>query len=201
MRRPRSRPLLLLLLVVIAGFALGACSGDGELGGPNLGGSLAASIGSFEYTSADLEDEVEQWASNPDFLAQALQISEIGEAHRRPSQLVAFVLYHRVLSERGRQVAEAQGFAPTDDQLEGLIQEVDGAIPDPATGEPLFRRYTDEFRRQLARDFAYQSQLDPSTPAPKIAINPRYGEYVEDGSGLGQVVPPTGPRPAPFIGR
>lgn len=187
------------MLIVISALVLGACGGDGELGGPNLGGSLAASIGPFDYTSADLEDEVEQWASNPDFLAQALQISELGEAARRPSQLVAFVLYHRVLSERGRQVAEQQGFEPTPDQIEGLIQEVDQAIPDPATGEPLFRRYSDDFRRQLARDFAYQSQLDPSAPAPKIAINPRYGSYVEDGSGLGQVVPPTGPRPAPLI--
>jgi hypothetical protein len=198
-RRPRPRPLL--LVIAVSALVLGACGGDGELGGPNLGGSLAASIGSFEYTNADLEDEVEQWASNPDFLAQALQISEIGEADRRPSQLVAFVLYHRVLSERGRQLAEDAGFTPTAEQIEGLIQEVDGAVPDPATGEPLFRRYSDEFRRQLARDFAYQSQLDPASPAPKIAINPRYGDYVEDGSGLGQVVPPTGPRPAPFIGQ
>ena len=199
MRRPRSRPLLLLF--VLATLVLGACGEDGELGGPSFGGSLAARVGPFEYTSAELQDEVEQWASNPDFLAQALQISELGEANRRPSQLVAFVLYHRVLSERGRLLAEAEGFTPTDDQLDGLIQEVDGAIPDPATGEPLFRRYSDEFRRQLARDCAYQSRLDPSAPAPKIAINPRYGDYVEDGSGLGQVVPPTGPRPAPFIGQ
>ena len=87
MTRRRIRPTLTLLLVL--GLAAGACADDGELGGPRVGGALAASVGPSEYTAADLEDDVDALAANPEFVNQAVGLPEVGEPGRRPSQLVA----------------------------------------------------------------------------------------------------------------
>ena len=203
MRRPPLRPLLLLLAVL--GTTLGACTDDAELGGPRLGGTAAASIGSFRYSTADLEDEVEDWASNPEFLAQVLQIEDVGSANRRPAQLVAFVLSHRVITEQAKQLAEATGFELADGQVDQLLTEIDGSFPDPTTGEPLFGRYRDQFRRRVATDFVFQQNLaniDPSSvQVPDVAVNPRYGSFEDQDRGLGRVVPPSGPAPPPFVGQ
>jgi hypothetical protein len=187
------RPVLILLVAL--GTALGACSGDGELGGPALGGTLAASVGSFQYSASDLEDEVEQWASNPAFLSQVLQITDPGQPGRRSADLVAFVLSHRIISEQGRQLAG--DYEPSDEEIDALIAQIDQAFADPATQESAFRGYSEEFRRQLGVDFSYQQNLsavDPeSVTVPEVAVNPRFGAFQDQDRGLGQVVTPDGP--------
>ena len=192
MRSPL-RPLLVLLVVL--GSAFGACSGDGELGGPSIGGTLAASVGSFEYSASELEDEVEEWASNPAFLSQVLQITDPGQPGRRSADLVAFVLSHRIISEQGRQLAG--DYEPSDEEIDALIAQIDQAFADPATGASAFQAYSEEFRRQLGADFSYQQNLstvDPETAeVPEVAVNPRYGEFQDQDRGLGQVVTPDGP--------
>ena len=198
----RIRLRLSLLLLAVLGLAAGACSDDGELGGPSIGGTLAASVGSFEYTASDLEDEVEAWASNPDFLAQVLQITDVGEPGRRSADLTAFVLSHRIITEQGRQIAEATGYEPSDQEVDALIAQIDQAFADPASGESSFQAYSEDFRRQLGRDFSYQQNLstvDPETAdVPDVAVNPRFGTFQDQDRGLGQVLTPTGPAPAPF---
>lgn len=189
-----------LFLLAVLGLLAGACAQDGELGGPDIGGSLAASIGSFDYTSAELQTEVEAWASNPAFLSQVLEIPDLGMPGRRSADVVAFVLSHRVISEQARQVAPE--LEPTEADVAALLDQLDQAFPDPETGEPLFQVYDEEFRRSLARDFIFQqnlSSIDPAAVAvPDVTINPRYGSFEDQDRGLGRVVPPSGPVPAPF---
>lgn len=199
MRLFARRPLLALLLTL--GLALGACSGDGELGGPALGGTLAAKVGTTEYSSADLEDEVEIWASNPAFLS-LLQLTDLGAPGRRSSELVTFVLSNRLVSEQARQVAVAQGLEVTDADVDEVLRQVEGSFVDPSTGTQVFTLFPEDFRKRLGRDLAYQSQLqsiDPSTAAvPAVDVNPRYGVVELDGFGFAQVQSPDGPRPAPL---
>lgn len=194
--RPRRS---ILALVLAAALTLGACAGDGELGGPTLGGTLAAKVGSFEYTNADLEDEVENWASNGAFLS-LLQINDLGAPGRRSAELVTFVLSHRIVSEQARQVAAASGYEPSEAEVDDILSQVDQSFVDPSTGAQVFTLFTDEFRRKLARDLAYQSQLQSfagGTEVPVASVNPRYGEVNTDELGFAQVAPPEGPLPAP----
>lgn len=204
MRRPRIRPALTLLLVL--GLVAGACAGEGEVGSPRIGGALAASVGSWEYTTADLEDDVDTLASNPEFVSQAIGLPDVGEQGRRPSQLVAFTILFKARAERGRQVVgDTDGVEPpTDAQVDGLITQLDEQYPS-AEGDPLYQRFPEDFRRQFAEDFAYFDflrQVDPSaTDLPPVAVNPRYGTFVAGSDGLGTVMPPEGPAPPPFTGQ
>ena len=198
----RTRSRLPLILLLVAALTMGACADDGELGGPSIGGALAASVGSFEYTASDLEDEVDAWASSPDFLAEVLQITDVGEPGRRNAELVAFVLSHRIITEQARQLAEETGYEPTEQDVDALVAQIDQSFTDPATGRSSFQRYSEEFRRQLGTDFSYQqnlSTIDPETvTVPDVSVNPRFGTFEDQDRGLGQVVTPAGPVPAPF---
>ena len=204
MPRRRIRPALTLLLVL--GLGAGACADDGEIGGPRVGGALAASIGSFEYSADELEEDVDSLAANPDFVSQAIGLPEVGEPGRRPSQLVAFTLLFNARAERGRQVADdIEGLEPpTDAQIEDLISQLDQQYVGPAGGS-LFQQYPDPFRREFAEDFAYFDllrRIDPSTTdLPAVAVNPRFGTFVPGSDGLGTVRPPEGPAPPPFTGQ
>jgi hypothetical protein len=199
--RPRIRHALTSLLAL--GLVLGACADDGELGGPRVGGALAASVGSFEYATDDLEDDVDTLAGNPEFVQTAIGLPEVGEPGRRPADLVAFMLLFKTRAERGRQVADDVEGAqpPTDAQIDQLIAQLDEQYRSPE-GEALFQRFDDAFRRSFAEDFAYFAflqQVDPATTdLPPVAVNPRYGTFQAGGDGLGEVVPPEGPAPAPF---
>ncbi len=204
MRRPDLRLTsfrLPVLLVAVFGLLVGACATDGELGGPAVGGSLAASVGSFGYTSAELEDEVEAWAVNPNFMTQVLGITDIGDSGRRSSELVSFVLSHRVLTEQSRQLAEAGGYEPTQEEIDTLVAQIDQAFVDSSTGGPLFRVYDEAFRQRLGRDFAYQQNLQTveatDLQAPEVEVNPRYGSFEDQDRGIGRVNPPAGPLPQP----
>lgn len=195
-----------LLLLVAVGLVAAGCSDDGELGGPTIGGSLAASVGDFDYTHDDLEDEVEQWAINPAFMTQVLQIADIGAPGRRNADFVAFVLSHRTLSEQARQLANAVGYAPSEDEQNALLDQIDNAFLDPGTGGSLFEVYSDDFRRRLAADFAYQQNLGTIDPeaanVPAVSINPRYGSFEDQDRGIGRVNPPDGPlQPALIFGQ
>ena len=204
MPRRRIRPALTLLLAL--GLLAGACADDGEVGGPRIGGALAASVGPFEYTTADLEDDVDTLAANPEFVSQAIGLPEVGEPGRRPSQLVAFTLLFKARAERGRQVAgETDGVEPpTDAQIDQLVSDLDQQYVS-VEGDSLYQRFPERFRRQFAEDFAYfgfLAQVDPSsTDLPPVGINPRYGTFVAGSDGLGTVLPPEGPAPPPFTGQ
>ena len=204
MSRPRIRPALTLLLAL--GLAGGACAGDGEVGGPRIGGALAASVGSFEYTSGDLEDDVDTLAANPEFVSQAIGLPEVGEPGRRPAQLVAFTVLFKARAERGRQLAgDTEGVEPpTDAQIDDLISQLDQQYVS-AEGDSLYQRFPERFRRQFAEDFAYFDFLrtiDPSAAdLPPVAVNPRYGTFVAGSDGLGTVLPPEGPAPPAFTGQ
>lgn len=196
----RSAPRILLSVIAALCLLVGACADDGELGGPDFGGTLAAKVGSFEYTASELEDEVERWASNPEFMRQVLGVEDLGEPGRPSSAVVSFVLTHRVLSEQSRQLVADQGGEPTDEEVSSLLDQIDQAFVGPE-GEPLFQGYGEEFRRRLGVDFAYQQGLqtvDASTAeVPEVEINPRYGSFENQDRGIGRVVPPDGPEPAP----
>lgn len=200
MRLSARRPLLALVLAV--GLLLGACAGDGELGGPALGGTLAAKVGAVEFSNADLEDEVEIWASNPAFLS-LLQITDLGAPGRRSSALVTFVLSNRLVSEQARQISAGQGVELTDDEVSQIVEQVSQNFIDPSTGAAVFELFPEAFRQRLGADLAYQSQLqsvDPSTvDVPDVQVNPRYGDLQLDGFGFAQVEPPAGPQPAPAL--
>jgi hypothetical protein len=217
----RTRSPLLLLLAVL-GLLAGACAGDGELGGPTFGGTPAAVVGDEDISAADLETEVEQWASNPGVL-QAIGLQDIGRAGRRSTALTSFVLSHRIVSEQARLLLlEARRQAdrgeidlaelgvdgealsdPTDQQLDQILQQLDQQFTGPE-GLSLFAGYDEGFRRQLARDLAYQERLQQvlqlGIEAPEASVNPRFGEAEVLQGGIVQVVPPTGPRPAPLVG-
>lgn len=198
--RPTARPLLALVLLVAV--LLGACTDDGELGGPAIGGTLAAKVGSFEYSSADLENEVELWASNPAFLS-LLQITDLGAPGRRSSDLVIFVLSNRVVSQQARAVGTAQGYEPTADEIDEVLRQIDANFVDPSSGTQVFGLFPADFRQVLGADLAFQSQLqsfDPSqADVPAVQVNPRYGTVELDGLGFAQVQPPTGPLPVPGL--
>lgn len=200
MRLALRRPLL--ALVCVAALVLGACADDGELGGPSVGGTLAAKVGSFEYTSADLEDEVELWASNPAMLS-LLQITDLGAPGRRSAELVTFVLSNRIISEQARQIGIAQGQQPTGDEVDEVLRQVDANFVDPSTGAQVFTLFPEDFRQQLGSDLAYQSQLGSFDPTqavvPAVDVNPRYGTLRLDEVGFAQVDPPSGPLPAPSL--
>lgn len=202
MRRPDLRIARIpVLLLAISALLLGACADDGELGGPTFGGSLAASVGSFEYTNADLEGEVEAWAVNPNFMTQVLGIADVGREGRRSSDLVSFVLSHRVLTEQSRQLAEATGYEPSPEEIDALVSQIDQAFVDPGTGGALFQVYDEDFRQRLGRDFAYQQNLQTvdatGVEVPEVDVNPRYGSFENQDRGVGRVNPPAGPLPQP----
>lgn len=218
-RRPRLLPLLALLALTL--FA-GACAGDGELGGPNIGGTPAAIIGDETVSSDDLADEVETWASNPAML-QAIGVTEVGEEGRRASALVSFVLSHRIVSEQARaMLAEARDLAassgvdlaevgidggaladPGEQEVDNLLQQLDQQFTTPQ-GEEIFAAYPEEFRRRLALDLAFQERLQLplqlGVEAPEVSVNPKYGTPEVLQGGIVQVVSPVGPRPAPLAG-
>lgn len=194
-----------ILLVALLGLFAAGCADDGELGGPGLGDTIAMQVGAFSYTTADLEAEVEAWASNPVFLTQVVGITDIGVEGRRSSELVTYVLSHRVLSQIGEQLAPENGFEATDDAVQGVIAQVDSTFPDPSTGGPLFGAYDEEFRVQVGRDFVFQDNLlNPDSgldldvlEVPSVEVNSRYGTFQDLDRGLGQVVPPSGALPQP----
>lgn len=199
-RRPAPRLRLPLLIVAVLGLLVSGCADDGEIGGPSVGNAVAMRVGDFTYTVADLEEEVELWASNPVFLNQVVQIGDLGTEGRRSAALVTYVLSHRVLSELGRQLA-GDDLDVSDDAVEAIVTQVDQQFPDPTTGGPLFGAYDDAFRNQIGTDFVYQDNLLgggvdlDSADVPEVGVNPRFGEYQDLDRGLGQVIPNEGPRP------
>lgn len=215
----RTRSPLLLLLAVL-GLLGGACAGDGELGGPTIGGTPAAVIGDDELSNADLQTEVERWAANPPML-QAIGVQGLGQEGRRPSSLVTFVLSHRIVSDQARlMLAEARRQAergeidlaeagvdgellaePDQAQLEQILQQLDQQFTGPE-GFSLFAGFDEAFREDLARDLAYQERLQQvvqlGIEAPEVSVNPRWGQAEVLQGGLVQVSPPVGPSPAPL---
>lgn len=191
-------PLLLLIALTLV---LGGCAGDGQLGGPRLGGTAAARIGDHTITPAELEAEIEQWSSNPAFL-QLIGVDDIGEPGRRSSDVVSFVLSNRVVSEQARQIAAQAGIEPSEEEIDALIQQVDASFTEPTSGAPLFQVFPEDFRRRLGADLAYQSVLqgvDPeSVEVPEVEISSRFGSFEDQGGGFGQVRPPEGPLPQRF---
>lgn len=208
---------LLPALVVALGLLGGACAGDGDLGGPTLGGTPAAVIGDEVVSNADLRDEVERWASNPAML-QAIGITDLGQEGRRSSDLVAFVLSHRVVSEQARlMLADARQRAeggldlaeqgidgevlsePRDQEIEAILGQLDQQFTSPEGGS-VFQVFEEGFRRTLARDLAYQDRLQTiaqlGIEAPHVAVNPRFGQAEVLQGGIVQVVAPTGPLPS-----
>jgi len=213
----RRRSPLLVLLVALALLG-GACAGDGELGGPALGGTPAAVVGDDAVSNADLRDEVEQWASNPSML-QGIGITDVGTEGRRTTELVAFVLSHRIVSEQARlMLVDARRLAedgevdlaevgvdgevlaePGDDEIAAILDQLDQQFPGPE-GTSLFRGFGQDFRERLARDLAYQDRLQTivqlGVEAPDVSVNPRFGSAQELQGGIVQVVAPTGPVPS-----
>lgn len=194
-----------ILLFALLGLVVAGCADEGELGGPGLGDTVAMQIGDFSYTTADLEAEVEAWAANPVFLTQVVGITDIGVEGRRSSELVTYVLSHRVLSQIGEQLAPENGFEATDAAIQDVIAQVDSTFPDPTTGGPLFGAYDEEFRVLIGRDFVFQDNLlNPASgldldalDVPSVEVNSRYGSFQDLDRGLGQVVPPSGASPEP----
>lgn len=218
-RRPR---LPVLLALVALSLLAGACAGDGELGGPTIGGTPAATIGDEAVSSDELADEVEAWAANPAML-QAIGVAELGEQGRRASALVSFVLSHRIVSEQARaMLVEARDLAaadevdlaalgvsgealsdPTDEEIDAVLAQLDQQFTSPE-GEQVFAAYPAEFRQRLARDIAYQERLQfplqLGIEAPEVSVNPKFGTTEVLQGGIVQVVGPVGPRPAPLTG-
>lgn len=218
-----TRPRFLVLPALLAlSLLAGACAGDGKLGGPTIGGTPAATIGDATVSSNELADEVEEWASNPAVL-QAIGVAEVGQPGRRASALVTFVLSHRIVSEQARlMLVEARDLAaddevdlaaagvdgealadPAEAEIDGILQQLDQQFTGPE-GFSLFAGYSEDFRRTLARDLAYQERLQLplqlGVDAPDVSVNPKYGTPEVLQGGIVQVVGPVGPRPAPLIG-
>lgn len=215
-RRSRLLPVALLALSLLAG----ACAGDGELGGPAVGGTPAASVGDRTISSADLSDEVEAWAANPAML-QAIGVPDVGREGRRSFALVSFVLSHRIVSDQAREMlAEARRLAernevdlaeagvdgealsePSDQEIEAILGQLEQQFATP-DGAPLLAGYPAAFRRSLARDLAYQERLQLplqlGVEAPDVSVNPKFGTPEVLQGGIVQVVGPVGPRPAPL---
>ncbi len=220
MRTPRRSRLLPAVALLALSLLAGACAGDGELGGPTIGGTPAASVGDHTISSGDLSDEVEAWASNPAML-QAIGVADVGSEGRRSFALVSFVLSHRIVSEQARQMlGEARQLAernevdlaeagvdgealaePSDEEVEGILGQLDQQFTTPE-GAPLMAGYPVEFRRSLARDLAYQERLQlpvqVGVEAPDVSVNPKFGTPEVLQGGIVQVVGPVGPRPAPL---
>lgn len=218
-RRPRLLPALALLVLSLVA---GACAGDGELGGPTLGGTPAATVGDTTVSSSDLSDEVEQWAANPAML-QAIGVPEIGTEGRRSAALVSFVLSHRIVSEQARtMLADARDLAadnevdleeagvsgealadPDDGEIDGILAQLDQQFTSPE-GQQIFLEYPEDFRRRLATDLAFQERLPAplqlGVEAPEVSVNPKFGTTEVLQGGIVQVVGPVGPRPAPLTG-
>lgn len=216
-RRPRLPVVLALLALTLFG---GACAGDGELGGPTIGGTPAATVGEEAISNDRLADEVEDWAANPAVL-QAIGVAELGQEGRRASALVTFVLSHRIVSEQARaMLAEARDLAgrnevdlaaagvggealsdPSDQEIDQILDQLDQQFAGPE-GVSLFAGYSEEFRRSLARDIAYQERLQLplqlGVEAPEVSVNPKFGTTEVLQGGIVQVVSPVGPRPAPL---
>lgn len=216
-RRLRLLPALALLAVSLVA---GACAGDGELGGPSIGGTPAATIGDETVSTGELADEVEAWAENPAML-ELIQVPAIGEEGRRATPLVSFVLSHRILSEQARaMLEEARELAasneldlaemgvsgealsdPGEQEVDAIIQQLDQQFTTP-DGQQVFSRYPEGFQRRLARDLAFQERLQVAlqlgVEAPDVSVNPKFGTTEELQGGIVQVVAPEGPRPAPL---
>jgi hypothetical protein len=177
-----------LILLVMLALALGACSGAG----PTFGGALAAKVGHKELTNQDLEDEVEAWAANPDFL-RAIGLAEVGEAGRRDAGFTAFVLTHRVISEQARLLGQQRGRVVSRSDVESMLDAI-------LTDLPSFGDYSVDFQEAVAEDLAYQDLIseliDPASSepvAPVVQVNPRYGNVVQLEFGFVQIDPPSGP--------
>lgn len=216
-RRPR---VLLVLALLSLTLLAGACAGDGELGGPAIGGTPAATVGDDTVSNGDLADEVEAWAANPAML-QAIGVGDIGDEGRRTAAIVTFVLSHRIVTEQARaMLVEARDLAarnevdlaemgvsgealadPTDEEVDAILQQLDQQFTSPE-GEQVFAAYPADFRRDLARDLAFQERLQfplqLGVEAPEVSVNPKFGTAEVLQGGIVQVVPPVGPRPAPL---
>jgi hypothetical protein len=207
-----------MLLLAVLGLLAGACSGDGELGGPAVGGTPAAVIGDHVVSNDDLAEETEQWASNPAML-QGIGLQDIGAPGRRTTSLVAFVLSHRIVSEQARVlIADARRRAdsgavdlaeagvngealaePGEREVDAILGQLDQQFTGP-DGVSVFRSFEEGFRRKLARDLAYQDRLQVvlqlGLDAPEVSVNPRWGQAQVLQGGIVQVTPPTGPVPS-----
>lgn len=216
-RRPR---VLLVLALLSLTLLAGACAGDGELGGPTIGGTPAATVGDEAVSNDQLADEVEAWAANPAML-EAIGVGDIGDEGRRTAAVVTFVLSHRIVTEQARaMLVEARGLAarnevdlaemgvsgealsdPTDEEVDAILQQLDQQFTSPE-GEQVFAAYPADFRRDLARDLAFQERLQfpvqLGVEAPEVSVNPKFGTAEVLQGGIVQVVPPVGPRPAPL---
>ncbi len=191
-----------LAFLALAALLLAGCADEGEIGGPTIGGSLAVTVGDFQYTHADLEAEIEQWATDPAVPGQAFGVPEIGEPGRRSALFVSTILQFRIFSEQSRQLGRATGFEPDPADVAQFVTELRTNFIDQATGAPLLSDYPDEFLESLAADIIYGENLNsigaPPVDVPVVGLNPRYGTFEDTGRGLGTVNPPSGPLPQPF---
>lgn len=192
MRSVRSR----LLAVLVAALAvLGtACAEDGELGGPAVGGSSAAVVGDSQLSHGELSDLVDDWASNPEFLAVATSVTDVGEPGRRPAALVNFALNFWLQSEQGRLSVgdEATAASEAQSNLQNLTQQF-----------PTFGDFDESFQMVIAEALSHQNALvtavNQGVPVdvPGVEVSSRYGSTNELPSGVVGVDPPTGPLPEP----
>lgn len=192
MRIARSR--LFAVLVAVLALVGSACTDDGEVGGPAVGGSAAVSVGDTQLSHSDLAGLVDDWALNPQFLATAVGLTDLGQPGRRPAEFVNFVVNFWVRTEQARQ-SVAVGQAPTDDAatvITGLTQQY-----------PEFAQYDESFQAEFAEALSVQNALigavNQGVPVdvPPVEVSSRYGAATDIGVGVFNIQPPAGPKAAP----
>lgn len=182
---------VLAVVLAVLGLLGAACTDDGEVGGPAVGGSAAVSVGDAQLSHSDLADLVDDWAANPDFLATAVGVTDLGEPGRRPAALVNFVLNFWAQSEQARQ-SESALETPSDDAstvITGLSQQY-----------PAFAQYDESFQTVIADALSAQNgligALNQGLPVevPPVEVSSRYGDAVDTGVGVFTIEPPAGPQ-------
>jgi hypothetical protein len=169
--------------------ALAAC-GDSQ--------TAAIRVGDVDVSEQELFDDLDEFASNPDFVQLETASSEVPDGYT--SEFVTIAINDRVFRELNRAEFEARGLELTDEQRDEARTVLAGSPEESGDilgsfSDDFAERYVDDVARQVALqnelgDEGYNEWITNALAETEIEVSSRFGSW---DPAAGRAVPPAAP--------